>query len=138
VTEDQRVLIERQYRPAVEKVTVDYPAGGIEPDDKDPEAAILRELQEETGYRPGSLKELAVVDSIPGLSSTRFHVFLAEGVFAAGEASPEPTESIVTEFVPARQILKMIDSGEMACASCISATFYAFRELGWFKLDLAD
>jgi ADP-ribose pyrophosphatase YjhB (NUDIX family) len=131
-TDDGRLLVEKQYRPSIKKVSVDYPAGRLEADDKDVETAMLRELQEETGYSTTSFKRLAVIDKDPGFSTTRMHIFLAQGAMP-GNDNPEATESIVSEFIPAEQVFGMIISGEMSCAYCVSATFFAFKELGWLK-----
>lgn len=130
VNDRGEVLIERQYRPPVKKVSVDYPSGRMEKDDKSTEDALRRELREETGFAATSLKKIAVVDRDPGFSSTRLHVFLARGL-VEGKAAPEETESITAAFVRPSEILRMIGSGEMACVFCHSATFLAFKEMGW-------
>jgi len=132
VSDDGRVLVEQQYRPPVEKVSVDYPAGRMEADDDSTEAAIARELQEETGFTISSIKKLAIIDKEPAFSTTRMHVFLAKGAIDT-EATPEETESIVAEFVQPSEVLEMIASGKMTCTFCVSATLFAFTELGWLK-----
>lgn len=136
VTNDQRVLIERQYRPAIKRVSIDYPAGSIDSEDKSPQDGMLRELEEETGYKVSSFKRLSVIDKDPGFSVTRMHIFLAQGAIP-GKANQEENESIVASFVPAQEVLDLIASGEMACAYCVSATFFAFQELGWLKSTIA-
>ncbi len=130
VTEDKKVLIEKQYRPAINKVSIDYPAGGVEESDEDTEKAVLRELKEETGYTATSFKRISVIDKEPAFSKTRMHIFVAEG-FTEGMSSPDENESIVADFIPAKQVLQMIKDGEMSCTFCVSATFLAFEELGW-------
>lgn len=137
VTDDNRVLLERQYRPAIGKVSVDYPAGKMESDDASVEAAMLRELKEETGYAVTSFKKLAAIDKDPGFSTTKMHVYLAEGAIP-GEAQPEDTESIHAEFVAANDVLGMITDGTISCAYCVSATLLAFRELGWLQTSVAQ
>jgi ADP-ribose pyrophosphatase len=133
VNERNEVLIERQYRPPVQKVSIDYPSGRMEKDDKTTENAIRRELQEETGFEVTSLKKLSVVDRDPGFSTTRLHVFLAQGLLQ-GTPVPEETEYIAACFVHPSEILRMIVVGEMSCAFCHSATLLAFRERGWLNL----
>src|SRR5580700_3558791 len=93
VNEHNQVLIEWQYRPPVEKVSIDYPAGRAESDDKNTEAAIRRELQEEAGFTATSLQKLAVIDKEPGFSKSRMHVFLAHGNTVSA-THPDETESI--------------------------------------------
>ena len=132
VTDDARVLVERQYRPAIDRVSVDYPAGRVEADDLGLEAAMLRELEEETGYRAVELSRLGRLDQNPGFSSTSMHVFLARGV-VDGVVSPDDNESIHAEFVPAAEVLGMVEQGEISCAFCVSATLLAFRALGWLS-----
>lgn len=130
VGEDNKVLIERQYRPAIERVSIDYPAGSIESFDGNPETAARRELLEETGFSARSVKHLATLDKESGFSASKLHVYLVQGTIK-GVASPEDTESIVLNFVSQTEILRLISQGELACAFCVSATFLAFQELGW-------
>ena len=130
VTNDRHVLVERQYRPAIKRVSVDYPAGKLEDDDRSIEEAMLRELKEETGYQTSSFRKIGIIDKDPSFSTTRMHIFLAQGG-RPGQDDQEETESIVSNFVPASKILQLIQSGELACAYCVCATFLAFRELGW-------
>ncbi len=137
ISNDNRLLIEKQYRAPLEKISVDYPAGRMERDDKSTEAAIRRELQEETGFTVTSIEKLATIDKEPGFSSTRMHVFLARGNIDS-EATPDESESIVVDFVSPAEIIKMIDSGKMTCTFCVSATFLAFKKLGWLKPVLAS
>jgi ADP-ribose pyrophosphatase len=135
VTDDNRLLIERQYRPAIRRISIDYPAGALDEIDGSPAEAMLRELEEETGYKVKEFKKLATIENDPGFSSSKMHIFLASGA-TPGQANPEDNEDIIAKFTPAKDVLALIDSSEMACAYCVSATFYAFRELGWLKLAL--
>jgi ADP-ribose pyrophosphatase len=132
VNDKGKILIEMQYRPAVEKVSIDYPGGRMEADDKSTESLIRRETKEEAGFIINSIQKLGVIDKEPGFSSAHVHIFLARGTMS-GQTHLEPTESIVTKFVSPAEILKLIDSGKMNCAYCVSATFFAFRKLGWLK-----
>lgn len=135
VSDDNRLLIERQYRPPVAKISVDYPAGRMEKDDATTETAIRRELQEETGFAATTIKKVGVLDKEPAFSTTRMHVFLARGSITH-DATPEETEHIHAEFVSPGEILNLINSGNMCCTFCVSATFLAFKELGWLELHV--
>jgi ADP-ribose pyrophosphatase len=135
VTDERKVLIERQYRPAIKRVSVDYPGGSLEHSDTDAEAAMLRELKEETGYLATSSKKLAVIDKDPGFSATRLHIYVVHGA-VPGKDSQEDSESIISEFIPAEEVLELITAGEMACAYCVSATLFAFKELGWLTVKI--
>jgi 8-oxo-dGTP pyrophosphatase MutT (NUDIX family) len=136
LTSAGKVIIEKQYRPPVKKVSYDYPAGILELGDKDPTSGIRRELREELGFHASSLTKLGTLDINPSFSQARVHVFLAKGDIKE-PATPEPTESIVDMLVsPPKEILDMIDDGRISCVFCTSATFMAFRKLG--MLDIQD
>lgn len=130
VNDKGNILIERQYRPPVSKISVDYPGGRVEQDDHSTEKALRRELQEETGYTVNSIQKLGVIDRDPSFTSGRLHVYLAQDL-TPGKATPEETENIITEFVSPTTILKLIASGEMACSFCLSATLLAFQKMEW-------
>jgi ADP-ribose pyrophosphatase len=135
VSDDNRVLVEKQFRAPIEKFSIDYPAGRMEKDDKSTEAAMRRELREEAGFIARSIQKLGIIDKEPGFSSTRMHVFLAKGTIDV-PATPDETESIVLKFVTPGEVLKMIDTKKMTCAFCLSATLLAFKKLGWLKSEL--
>lgn len=127
-----KVLVERQYRPPIGRVSADYPAGAVEPSDNSPEDAAKRELAEETGYSPVAIEHLATLDRDPGFSSSKIHVFLARGTRTA-EASLDETEEIDTKWMPRKEVLGLIESGEMGCAFCVASTLLAFSRLGWIS-----
>src|SRR3990167_9456271 len=68
-TEDSKIIIVRQFRPALNKYTLELPAGSIDKNEK-PVFAAHRELLEETGYECESFTQLirghAVIDRIKG------------------------------------------------------------------------
>lgn len=57
VDEDGRVIMVRQYRNAIEKNTLEIPAGGLNPGE-DMKTCAARELEEETGYRAAQVEHL--------------------------------------------------------------------------------
>lgn len=79
VFEDDTVLMVNQYRPAVEMVTTEIPAGLVE-EGEDPQIAALRELEEETGYRAEKIEKLCEFYNSPGISAGKFYIFYAENL----------------------------------------------------------
>jgi len=55
LTPEGRILLVRQYRPAIERFSFEFPAGVIEENESDPANAMARELLEETGYTTESI-----------------------------------------------------------------------------------
>lgn len=109
-TTDQRILMVRQYRPAVEDYTLELPAGTVDAGET-PEQAIRRELEEEAGYRVGKLTHLGTLNPDTGRLSNRMWCYWADGVEPIGDAfvpeeGVEPlsltTEELQTEIAAGR------------------------------------
>lgn len=83
VTTANTVLIARQFRPGMEQVVLDLPAGFIDPGET-PEHAARRELREETGYEAGELRFLAA-NPVSAYANNRRHNFLATGCRRVGD-----------------------------------------------------
>lgn len=77
VTPDDRVVLVRQFRPAVRDVITEVPAGILDVDGEDPLTAAGRELMEETGYRHTTIEFLGGVFPSVGSSNEYVHVFWA-------------------------------------------------------------
>jgi 8-oxo-dGTP pyrophosphatase MutT (NUDIX family) len=84
VTPDDRVLLVRQFRPAVRRVVTEVPAGILDVDGEDALTAAGRELLEETGYRHSAIEFLGGLYPSVGSSDEYVHVFWAR-------TEPEPT-----------------------------------------------
>ncbi len=79
IREDGQIIILRQYRFAVSRRILEFPAGTLETDE-DPLTSIKRELQEETGYKASQWDPLGVMLPCPGYSDEIIHMFLARGI----------------------------------------------------------
>lgn len=130
VTTDGKFILEEQYRPPIGRVSLDYPAGHIGPDDANSEAAARREIEEETGYRVGSIKKLATFDKDPGFTRNKVHIFLARDLRHDGVEHRDPTEDLRLKMVTADEVKALVASNRLACAFCVVATYVAFQELG--------
>lgn len=76
------LLLQKQFRPAVDKVTIEVPSGLID-EGEDPATAALRELKEETGYIatiPGDAKaaEGFLMFNDPGFCNTNTKMIFVE------------------------------------------------------------
>ena len=111
-TADEVVLI-RQYRPGIDDVHFEIPAGVVDGGDTDFEAAARRELAEETGYGGGRWSALCTLSANPALTTNLTHSYLAEGVTPLGAAAPEATEDLRVHLVPVADIAALIDAQDM-------------------------
>ena len=122
---EDKVLLVNQFRKPTEKELLEIPAGGIEPGE-DPVATVQRELQEETGYRPGRVKKLGGFYSAPGYCTEYLYLYLATEL-TPSQLYAEDTEAIKVVSVPLSQIPDLIASGRICDAKSI-AGLYAFLE----------
>ena len=123
--EHGNVLMVRQFRKPAEAELLEVPAGGVEPGE-DPEAAAIRELQEEIGFTAGTLQKLAEFWVTPGWSTEYMHGYLATDLRPA-RLSPDFDENISVERVPLPRVYEMILEGHIKDGKSITALLLALR-----------
>ncbi|EGY76430.1 NUDIX hydrolase [Peptoniphilus indolicus] len=122
ITEDDEVLIIKQYRKAIEKEIYEVPAGLIEIGEL-PKDAAMRELTEETGYTASDIQYLSEFYTSPGFCTEKIHVFLATGL-KLGEQNLDLYEFIDVEKIKFEDVLKMLDRCEINDAKTIASILY--------------
>jgi 8-oxo-dGTP pyrophosphatase MutT (NUDIX family) len=129
VTDDRRVVLVRQYKHGIGRVTVELPAGYLEAGDGSPEEAIRRELREETGYEPAEIRKLADIICSPTRSSQMGHLFLATGCRRAGDQSLDPAERIEVVLAPLADLPTLVRDGVIAVESSVAGVFHGLEAL---------
>ncbi len=125
--EDNTVLMERQYRHAVQAHLVEIPAGTMEPGEQ-PLTCARRELEEETGYTAEDFVLLLDLDILPAYTDERIYVYLARGLMPSlQQLDDDEVIEIVT--YPLAETLKMIDSGQIRDGLTILSLLQAWRHL---------
>ncbi|MQS09923.1 NUDIX hydrolase [Streptomyces alkaliphilus] len=107
----QRVLLMWRHRLVTDSWGWELPMGVVD-EGETPERAAAREVEEETGWRPGPPVPLIRAEPAGGIMNARHHVFRAE---SAGYVGP-PTERNETdriEWIPRGEVLGMIDREEI-------------------------
>ena len=121
------VVLVRQYRYVAGRHTWEMPTGGVGPGEPI-EAAAQRELAEESGYRAGRLEPVCVYHTSKSVMDETAHLFLAFDL-ADAEDRPEPDETESFQVRPHRfkEVLAMVDSGEIVDSMTIIAVLQAQR-----------
>ncbi len=128
VDSDGNVVFVRQYRLAVGDVTLEIPAGVLDPGEE-PETAAQRELQEETGLRAEKITKLGPRFYVsPGISTEWIQIYLAEELSEA-PLYPDEDEDIEVERVPLSEAVRMVERGELCDAKSITGVLLAARRL---------
>ncbi len=124
---DGSVLMVRQFRLAAGRVLLEIPAGTLEAGE-DPAECAARELEEETGYKPGELRKLFHTFLSPGYTTEVVHAYIATDL-RSGTVHQDAGENVVTETIPIAEVESRIRSGEIEDAKTIAALLMALRVL---------
>ena len=119
VLPDGRILMIRQYRPAVGRETLELPAGGRDAEESTARTAA-RELREETGYCAETFRYLCTLDTAVAYCDEQTDIFLAEGLSAEGPPQPDEAEDIRTVSFHMEELFGMIASGEIRDAKTVA------------------
>jgi ADP-ribose pyrophosphatase len=107
-TQRDELILLRQYRPAIERYTLELPSGQVEKDET-PAASAGRELAEETGFRAAQMELLGTLLSDTGRHENRLWCFYAE------KATPQnyvPEAGLEPVLVPRSALRQLLMSGE--------------------------
>lgn len=126
VTRDGRVVLIRQFRFGAWQESLEIPGGIVDPGEL-PEAAAVRELEEETGYRPERVVALGWVHPNPALQGNRCHSYLALDCVRAHGGRQEAAEDITVELHRREDISGLICTGRIS-HSLVVAAFFLERE----------
>src|SRR6056297_1918369 len=111
ITKEGKILLVKQYRIAVDETLLELPAGKLE-ENEDVKLCALRELEEETGYRPEMIEKLFHFYTTPGYSSENLHLFIAKGLKHYGQ-NLDLGEFIDLVEIEKKDIIPKILAGEI-------------------------
>ncbi|HNU67561.1 MAG TPA: NUDIX hydrolase [Myxococcota bacterium] len=126
VTASGQVVLVRQFRPASGEVTWEFPGGVVETGE-DPAAAVVRELEEESGFRAGMLVRLGSFRPNPALIRNSLHVFLASGCMESGSRNFDDSEDLDTFVADVNEVDQMVQDGRIDHALMVAAWLTARR-----------
>lgn len=129
LTEDNHVILIRQYRHAAGKEFLEIPGGCIEKGES-PEQAVRRELLEETGYEFDHVELLSELYANPATATNRTHCFLATGGKLVASQKLDSGEEIIVELVSLEKLKELVLRNEFGHALHTSGIFYALVRLG--------
>lgn len=123
ITDEGKIIMERQYRKALEKPMLELPAGKADPDES-PETTASRELAEETGYIASEVRHLISFYATCGYSNEHLHIYLCRGL-TKGETHWDKDECIEILEYDADELVKMVMNGEIEDSKTIIGILYA-------------
>lgn len=120
VLPDGRILLVRQYRNALERETIELPAGCRDSLTEDTRVTAIRELEEETGYKCGKVSFLFSLRTTVAFCDEHVDVYLAEEL-TKGLQHLDDSESIDVEIYTLDELSEMIYSGKIEDSKTIAA-----------------
>lgn len=124
-TQDSTILMVKQYRYPIKRVSIELPAGRLEPNDN-PDERIKKELIEETGHVAKTWKSLGYIYSTPGICDEKLYLYHATDLEFIEQ---RPDEGEIIEFFEYKvdEVFAMIKSGEINDAKTICGLTRAFK-----------
>lgn len=113
VTMDNHAILIRQARAGNLTTVLEVPGGMMDPGERDPTMAALRELEEETGFTSQRILPLGSLNPNPAIMTNKCHFFVALGCFQNPERKhfPDAEESIKVVPIPAIELESLVRTG---------------------------
>ncbi|KRN31793.1 NUDIX hydrolase [Weissella halotolerans] len=125
ITQDDRMILEKQWRASVQAMTLEIPAGKIDQRDQSPEDAVVRELNEETRMKAGKLEKIAGFYTSIGFSNEYMDLYLATDLTPVATALPQDDDEAITlSYYTFEEMRALYQSGELKDAKTLMAYFY--------------
>jgi ADP-ribose pyrophosphatase len=129
LTEDNKVVMVRQYRHGLGVVSTELPGGVIDNGEK-PVTAIARELLEETGYSFESIEEMGKIAPNPATSTNYMHMFLARGGKKVAGQKLDATEDVEVLIYSIDEVKQLLRQKKIVQSLHTTTVFYALEKLG--------
>jgi 8-oxo-dGTP pyrophosphatase MutT (NUDIX family) len=130
LTDDDRLVMNRQYRHAAGEVHLELPGGVMDAEDADPVAAGRREFLEETGHGAREFRHVVSLRPNPATHTNRVHTVLALGAASVGVQSFDNGEEIAVELLPVADVLRLIRDGEVQQSTHVASLLLALAAAG--------
>jgi len=125
ILEDDRILLERQYRYPIAKVCMEIPSGKLDPNE-DPLVCAQRELEEETGYSASKWSYIRRIHPVISYSTEFIDIYLAEGLLP-GKSRLDEEEFLDVFAAPLDEILAWVEQGVITDVKTTIAIYWLDR-----------
>ena len=129
LTDDGRVVVERQFRYPLDMVITEIPAGKLDSAEEDRLSAAKRELHEETGLTADRWTYMGDFFPAVAYSTERISMYLAQGLHQ-GEQKLDKDELLNVETRPLKELVDEVMAGEIVDIKTQAAILKAARLVG--------
>lgn len=130
VNDEEKLVMVRQYRNALDRFTLELPAGKLDASDEPTLSCAKRELEEETGYYSEDLEFLLTVNTTVAFCNEKIDIYLARNLTRT-QQNLDPTEEVDVEIWDIEDLKQLIYEGKMTDSKTIAGILtYASKYLG--------
>lgn len=119
VREDRKLLMVRQYRNALERETLEIPAGGLDSMEEPTSVAAMRELEEETGFKCNEVDFLISIYTTVAFCNEKIDIYVATNLIPSKQHLDED-EFINVEAYNVEELIRMIQEGIIQDSKTVS------------------
>lgn len=120
IDEQGRLIMVRQYRNALERYTLEIPAGGLQTPEELTRDAAARELSEETGYHCDQLELLLSIRTTVAFCNEKIDIYVAEHL-TPGKQHLDEDEYVQVKAYPLEELVEKIYAGEIQDSKTVAA-----------------
>lgn len=120
VTDEGKIIMVRQYRNAIDRETLEIPAGGLDTENEPMIECARRELEEETGYQSEHLEFLISLRTTVAFCNERIDVYVATNLIPSKQNLDED-EYVDVEVYTIEDLYHMILEGKLQDAKTVSS-----------------
>jgi ADP-ribose pyrophosphatase len=122
VSKDKKMLLVKQWREAIKQVTLEIPAGLIDPEDASPLEAMKRELNEEGGYRADYWEKVSEFYSSAGFCNEKMYLFYCDTLTELTNKRPlDQDEFLTRQWYSLDELKQLLSQGKIVDAKTILA-----------------
>lgn len=129
LTEDNQVLLLRQYRHPIGEVVIETPGGFVD-EGEDFETAMKRELMEETGYAFTHVQYLGRTAANPGVLNNYTQMYMATGGKLTGKQKLDHNEELDLMLVSLEELTELVKRQEIRQSTHMTCILFALMKLG--------
>jgi len=122
ITSEGNILMVKQWRNALDRYTLEIPAGGLDSIEESTKECAKRELEEETGYKSINIEFLLSVRTTVAFCNEKIDVYVARDLEPSRQ-NLDPDEYINVEEYPVEELIQLIYNSEIQDSKSIAAIF---------------
>ena len=129
VTDEGKILMVKQYRNALDRFTIEIPAGGLNGKDEPGIVCAERELEEETGYKYDNLEFLMAVNTTIAFCNEKIEIYIARDLQKTSQNLDEGEFVEVCEYT-IEELVEKVYKSEILDAKTVSAILAYYNKYG--------